>query len=105
MPRPALSKAEAAELLAIAQQTVDKLIKNGKLRAIQISTGTVRILFQDFEDFLWAHQTIPPIGLPPIQFRSREQKQEFQSEIAIEQELAASRLHNQQLKNLSRENG
>ena len=104
MPRPALSKAEAAELLGIAQQTVNKLIKKGKLRAIQIATGTIRILFQDFEDFLCAHQTIPPTGVPPIQFRVQEQRQEFQSEIAIEQALAASRLHNQQLKDLSGKN-
>jgi len=62
LQRPALSKREAAELLGITQPTIDKLIKRGQLRAIRLSSSTVRILFQDLEDFLLANQTIPPKG-------------------------------------------
>ena len=59
IPKPPLSKAEVAERLGISQPSVQRLIDNGKLRAIRISKTTLRVLWEDFESFLVANATTP----------------------------------------------
>jgi excisionase family DNA binding protein len=58
LPRRALSKGETAEVLGVAESTVDRLIKEKRLRAIKLSNTCTRILLRDLEDFLAAHATI-----------------------------------------------
>jgi excisionase family DNA binding protein len=58
LPRRALKKSEAAELLGIVESTIDRMIKEKRLRAIQLSPGCTRILLRDLEEFLAAHATI-----------------------------------------------
>ena len=60
LPRPALTKAEVARLLGLTENTINQYIRKGRLRAVKLSPTTVRVLFQDLEDFLANNATIPP---------------------------------------------
>jgi excisionase family DNA binding protein len=60
VPHPPLTKAEVADRLGVSDPTVQKLIKSGRLRAIRISETSIRVLWQDFEDFLAVNATAAP---------------------------------------------
>jgi excisionase family DNA binding protein len=57
--RLTLTKAETAEELGVSIRTVDKFIKDGRLKARQLSTShTIRILRTDLLAFLESRQLI-----------------------------------------------
>jgi excisionase family DNA binding protein len=59
LPRPALRKSQAARILGVCEPIVDRLIRDGHLRAFRPTPDCVRILPGDLEAFIEAKATIP----------------------------------------------
>jgi excisionase family DNA binding protein len=59
LPRRALKKREAAIILGVSTVTLDKLIREGRLRAFRPTETSLRIMPEDLERFIAENATIP----------------------------------------------
>jgi excisionase family DNA binding protein len=59
LPRRALKKREAAIILGVSEPTIDKIIREGKLRAFRPTETSLRIMPDDLEAFIAENATIP----------------------------------------------
>jgi len=59
LPRRALKKREAAIILGISTVTLDKLVREGRLRAFRPTETSLRIMPDDLERFIASCATIP----------------------------------------------